>query len=88
MDLPDVSSDWGLSAVDMISSSQGWAVGQTSDGQNVTGVLLQFASPQVSVTPTNIDSHQSVEVGATSDKTVVVRNTGNGMKPLSSRKHS
>jgi hypothetical protein len=76
-DLPDVSSDWGLSAVDMISSSQGWAVGQTSDGQNVTGVLLQFASPQVSVSPTNID-YQSVEIGASSDKSVVVRNTGNG----------
>ncbi len=75
--VPDVGTDWGLSAVDVISSSQGWAVGKMSDGQNVTGVILQFASPQVSVTPGSID-YGSVEIGTVSDKTVVVRNTGNG----------
>jgi uncharacterized protein (DUF2141 family) len=69
--------DWGLSAVDLISSNQGWAVGKTSSGQNVTGILLQFTVPQISASPVAIDYHE-VEAGAFSEQTVVVRNAGNG----------
>ena len=61
----------------MISFNQGWAVGQTSDGQNVKGVLLQYTIPQISVSPTTLNYHD-VEIGASSDQTVVVRNSGNG----------
>ena len=77
MELPDVSADWGLSAVDLISFNQGWAVGKTSDGQNVTGVLLQYTVPLISASPAAINYHD-VEVGAYSDQTVVVKNAGNG----------
>jgi len=76
-DLPDVSTDWGLSAVDLISFNQGWAVGMTSDGQNVTGALLQYTVPLISALPAVIDYHV-VEVGAYSDQTVIVKNAGNG----------
>ncbi len=77
VELPDVSSDWGLSAVDLISFNQGWAVGQTSDGQNVTGSLLQYTVPLLSASPVAVNYHD-VEVGAYSDQTVVVKNAGNG----------
>jgi hypothetical protein len=77
VELPDVSTDWGLSAVDLISSNQGWAVGQTSDGQNVTGVLLQYTVPQISVSPPTLNYHD-VEIGSSLNQTVIVRNTGNG----------
>ena len=77
VELPDVSADWGLSAVDLFSFNQGWAVGKTSDGQNVTGVLLQYTVPLIVVSPVAVNYHD-VEVGAYSDQTVVVKNAGNG----------
>jgi hypothetical protein len=73
---PDVSSDWGLSGIDLISAISGWAVGQTSDGSNVTGVLLRYTTPRISVSPTSID-FKKVEIGAFLEKTVTVRSTGN-----------
>ncbi len=74
---PDVSQDWGLSAIDFIFSDEGWAVGQASDGQNVKGVLLRYAVPQISVSPASID-YQDIEIGASLDQKVGVRNNGNG----------
>jgi hypothetical protein len=48
--LPDVSTDWGLSAVRLI-----WAVGQ--DNENGRGVLLYFASGSwISVDPPDVSS--------------------------------
>ncbi len=77
VELPDVGTDWGLSAVDLISSNQGWAVGKTSDGQNTTGVLLQYTVPLISVSPPALNYHD-VEIGSSLSQTVIVRNSGNG----------
>ena len=74
---PDVSSDWGLSGIHLIAPSVGWAVGYTSDGSNVKGVLLKYTLPQISVSPVSIN-YNSVEIGASLDETIVVRNTGTG----------
>jgi len=75
---PDVSSDWGLSGIHLISPNTGWAVGRTpSDGPNATGVLLRYTVPQISVSPMSINFND-VEIGALLEKTVTVRNTGNG----------
>jgi hypothetical protein len=74
---PDVSSDWGLSGIHLISPTGGWAVGQTSDGSNLQGVLLRYAVPQISVSPTIIN-YNDIEIGALLEKTVAVKNTGNG----------
>jgi hypothetical protein len=73
---PDVSSDWGLSGVDLISANSGWAVGQTSDGY-LNGVLLRYTVPKISVSPTSID-YGDVEIGAFLERTVTVKNIGNG----------
>ena len=79
---PDVSEDWGdwgLSGIHLISPTGGWAVGvgQASDGSNLTGFLLRYTVPQISVSPMSINFN-NVEIGAFLEKTVTVKNTGNG----------
>ena len=71
---PAVSSNWELSGIDLIGPASGWAVG--SDVSNLTGVLLKYAAPRISVSPTSID-FKKVETGAFLEKTVTVRSTGN-----------
>jgi hypothetical protein len=71
-----VTGNWGLTGIDLITAFSGWAVGQTSDGTNTTGVLLRYTAPQISVSPTSID-FKKVETGAFLEKTVTVKNTGN-----------
>ena len=73
-----VSSNWGLSGIDLIGPASGWAVG--SDVSNLTGVLLKYAAPRISVSPTSID-FKKVEIEAFLEKTVTVRNTGNETLP-------
>ena len=74
---PDVSSDWGLSGIHLFSPNGGWAVGKTSDGSNLQGVLIRYTVPKISVSPMNINFND-VEIGALLEKTVTVKNTGNG----------
>ncbi len=43
--LPEVSSEWALSGVDLTDSNQGWAVGW--DFENGRGVLIYFRNPEI-----------------------------------------
>lgn len=43
--LPEVSTDWALTGVDLTGSNQGWAVG--SDFENGRGVLIYFRNPEI-----------------------------------------
>jgi len=69
------SADWGLSGIHLIAPNRGWAVGQ--DSENGRGVLLKYTVPQISVSPMTIDFNK-VEIGAFLEKTVTVKNSGNG----------
>ena len=56
---PSVSSNWTLSGVHFISSSEGWAVG--NDDVNHTGVLLHYSGGAWSkVNPPSIDANWSL----------------------------
>jgi len=71
-----VTGNWGLTGIDLITAFSGWAVGQTSDGTNTTGVLLRYTAPRISISPTSLD-FKKVEIGAFLEKTVTVKSTGN-----------
>ena len=77
VDPPNVSSNWSLSAVGFMSANVGWAVGQSFDGTNTEGVLLRYTVPRILVSPISINYHNTA-VGVSLDKTVVVKNKGNG----------
>jgi len=70
----NVSSNWGLSGIDLMSAVSGWAVG--SDSTNMTAVLLTYTAPRISVSPKSLD-FKEVEINANLGKTVTVTNTGN-----------
>ncbi len=76
---PDVneSLNWGLSGIHLSAPNRGWAVGKTSDGSDLTGVLLRYTVPQISVSPMSTNFN-NVEIGALLEKTVTVKNIGNG----------
>jgi len=80
--LPEVSSDWGLSALHFKTSDNGLAVGRdASNAPNRKGVLLKFGHSHISVTPSKIDFHEVGIGGGTGGpflrKSVTVKNGGN-----------
>jgi len=52
---PPVSSNWEISAVHFTSATEGWAVGESYEGANTTGVLLHYSGGTwTSVTPPSV----------------------------------
>lgn len=76
VDPPDVSTDWELFGVSLTSSNEAWAVGQGFQNSTSKGVLLKYAIPHISVSPTTI-SFPDLNIGTYLEKQVTVRDSGN-----------